>query len=825
MQHTRAWTRYILGAACLFIALGWSRPEVRAEPEGALPAGFTTEVIAAGLNLPTAFAPLPDGRILIAEKAGVVRLYENGAVLGVPVLDIQDRVNAYHDRGLLGLTIDADFAHNGFIYLLYVYENDPGDFTGPKTGRLARYTLVGDTASPDSEAVLLGTTVGRSCKDFPPGTDCIPADSPSHSVGNIKVAPDGNLFVTFGDGADFNSVNRDALRAQDLDSLAGKLLRITPSGAGLPTNPYWNGSASSNRSKVWSLGLRNAYRFNLRPGSAIPYLGDVGWNSDEELDVATAGANFGWPCYEGAHRQSGYEPQPECQALYALGPSAVKMPLYSWPHNGGSAAVTGGTFYTGTSYPASLRGAYFFGDYTQRWIRFLTVDDQDNLLGVSEFATDVIGPVDIENGPDTNLYYLDIDRGQLLRIRYTGANSPPIAAASATPTNGSAPLSVRFSSTGSADPEGNALQYTWDFGDGSPVSHEPNPLHTYGTNGTYTARLTVVDDHANASSAVVSIAVGNHAPTVSIHSPDPLVLFKVGDVISYSGSATDPEEGTLTGARLAWSITLRHCPGGECHSHPYLSHTGAEGSFVVPDHGDDFFFELRLTATDSNGLSDTKSVAIHPQTILLTLDTTPSGLQVVYDGTSGTAPLQRQSIVGTTHMLYAPSPQGDFLFDSWSDGGGIQHPVTAGASDATYVATFAQAGPIECPAGQFRAEYFNNRDLAGPPSRVRCESAPLNYDWGTGAPPDTGLGPDEFSVRWTGRFYFSSGFYRFTARADDGVRLWIGGGSPVIDAWKDQSPTSYYAYQYLFRGEYTVRLEYYEAGGGAVSQLHWLKLW
>ena len=828
MKRFGSWPRYILGLGVLFVLLAFlplvSKAGAGAPGSLALPSGFTQDVIALGLNVPTAFVHLPDGRILIAEKSGVVKVYKDGGLLASPFIDIQDRVNGYHDRGLLGLAIDRAFARNGFVYLLYTYENDPGDVEGPKTGRLARYTAVGDTASPSSERVLLGTTVGRSCNDFPPGTDCIPSDSPSHSVGNVKVAPDGSLFVSLGDGAHFTYVDRDALRAQDLDSLAGKLLRITPDGAGLPTNPFWNGSAASNRSKVWSLGLRNPYRFNLRPGSGIPYLGDVGWGSHEEINVATAGANLGWPCYEGSWRQGGFEPQLECQALYERGPSAVKMPLYSWPHEDGSSAATGGAFYTGTSYPAPHHGAFFFADFSKGWMRYLTVDAQDNLLGVGGFATDLGGPVDIESGPDTHLYYLSIYHGELRRLRYTGPNEPPIAKASASPTHGSLPLTVQFSSDGSGDPEGEPLRYTWDFGDGSPPESVPHPSHTYFQKGNYTARLTVEDGHGNVSAAEVSISAGNHAPTVTLHAPDPSVRFKVGDVISYSGSAMDPDEGTLPETRLAWSIILQHCPGGECHPHPFLSRTGAEGSFTVPDHGDEFFFELRLTATDSEGLSDSKSVTIHPQTIQLTLDTSPPGLQVVYDGMTVTAPVTRTAIVGTTHTLYAPSPQGAFTFASWSDGGAIQHPVTVGETAATYTASFADTGPAVCPVGEFRAEYFNNRSLEGTPSRVRCEPAPLSYDWGEGAPPETGLGPDEFSVRWTGRFYFSSGFYRFTARADDGVRLWVDGGSPLIDAWKDQGPTSYYAYPYLFRGEHTVRLEYYEAGGGAVSQLKWVRM-
>jgi glucose/arabinose dehydrogenase len=800
-------------------------PGVRAAANSrlALPAGFTQEVIIAGLSAPTAFAPLPDGRILIAEKTGLVKVYKNGALLGTPFIDLRDRVNGFADRGLLGLAADPDFTRNGFVYLLYTYENDPGDFEGPKTGRLARYTAVGDTASPDSEAVLLGTTVGRSCNDFPPGTDCIPSDSPSHSVGDLEFAADGSLFVTLGDGAHFTHVDDDALRAQNLDSLAGKLLHITPGGAGLPANPFWNGDATANRSKVFGLGLRNALRFSLRPGSGVPYLGDVGWNTSEEIDVATPGANFGWPCYEGTERQSGYEPKPACQALYALGASAVKMPLYVWQHTTTACSI-GGVFHSGTSWPAPFQEAFIFGDCTLDWMRALTVDAQDQLLGVNDFATGTHGVVDIKNGLDTNLYYLAIQSGELRRIRYAGANSPPIAAASATPTNGSAPLSVRFSSAGSSDPEGGPLHYTWDFGDGTPTTSESAPQHTYFENGTYTARLTVEDDQGGSSSAVVSIAVGNHAPTALIHAPLPSLLFKVGDVIAFSGSATDPEDGTLPDANLAWNIVLQHCPQGGCHAHPLFSHTGAGGHFVVPDHGDEFFLELRLTATDLNGLADTKSVALHPRTVRLTLDTSPPGLQVVYDGTAGTAPFTRTAIVGTRHTIFAPSPQGDLTFLSWSDGGDPQHLVTSGESDTVYTATFSPPASVTCPVEQFRAEYFNNRDLDGAPALVRCESAPLDNDWGTGAPPGTGLDPDNFSVRWTGRFHFSAGLYRFTATADDGVRLWVD-GSLLIDAWRAQSPTTYRAYLFLPHGEHEVTLDYYEAGGGAVSRLRWARPW
>lgn len=127
-----------------------------------------------------------------------------------------------------------------------------------------------------------------------------------------------------------------------------------------------------------------------------------------------------------------------------------------------------------------------------------------------------------------------------------------------------------------------------------------------------------------------------------------------------------------------------------------------------------------------------------------------------------------------------------------------------------------------CPTGFYLAAYFNNRTLTGSPAVVRCEAAPLSYDWGSGSPV-AGVGSDNFSVRWTGRFQFDGGTYTFIARADDGVRVWVD-GSLVIDAWWDQPPTEYRASSTLAGGEHEVKMEYYENGGGAVAQLRWEQL-
>jgi glucose/arabinose dehydrogenase/PKD repeat protein len=792
---------------------------LKAQPRASLqlPTGFTLEVVASSLNLPTAFVTLPDGRILIAEKDGVVRLYKDGALQPTPFMDIRNRVSTFTDRGLLGLAADPDFATNGYIYLLYTYENDATDPEGPKTGRLARYTAEGDSASPDSEFVLLGTQVGTSCNLFPPGADCIPSDSSSHSVGQLKFAPDGTLFVTLGDGAGFDSVDEDALRAQDLDSLAGKLLHISRTGQGVPSNPFWNEYAGANRSKVWSYGLRNAYRFNLRPGTNTPYLGDVGWNTWEEINVAGPGANLGWPCYEGPEHQPGYEPFALCQELYAQGPDAVTMPLYAWQHDVGRTS-TGGGFYMGTSYPEPYRGAYFFGDYSSGWIASLKVDAEDHLIpgSVSTFATDVGGPVDLELGPDTDLYDIDILAGELRRFTYSHDNTPPTAVATANPLEGHPPLSVQFSSAGSSDPDGDPLQYTWDFGDGSPLSSLTNPEHLYETAGVYLAVLTVSDGRGGTRSETVRITVGNFSPVPTITSPSETFRFRVGDVVTYAGSATDPEDGPIPDSHLSWTITLHHCTPSGCHTHPYSTSKGPGGTFDIADHGDEIFFELTLTATDSAGSTGSTTRMIYPQLVQLTLQSDPPGRQVVLDGTSGAAPLMRAVIVGSSHTLYAPSPQSGYLFQSWSDDGEPQHTITVGTDDVEYTASF---GTVDCPVGEFRAEYFNTQDLSGWPALVRCETAPFSYDWGEGSPAPE-VNADQFSVRWTGQFSLAGSLYTFTATADDGVRVYVD-SSYLIDAWRDQGPTTYRASRWLAPGQHTVVMEYYENGGGATAALRW----
>ena len=166
---------------------------------------------------------------------------------------------------------------------------------------------------------------------------------------------------------------------------------------------------------------------------------------------------------------------------------------------------------------------------------------------------------------------------------------------------------------------------------------------------------------------------------------------------------------------------------------------------------------------------------------------------------------------------------------SW---GLTRYSVTQNRIDASFVASsgsFADGFTIAsntappppsggCATGQYQANYFSNKTLVGAPVLTRCEAA-INYTWGTGSPAP-GVPPDGFSARWTGSHAFPGGSTTFTARSDDGVRVWID-GALIIDAWKNQAPTTYTATRTLSPGDHEVRVEYYENLGGAVAQVSW----
>ncbi len=573
--------------------------------------GFSTEVVVNVTKFQTVgFAFAPDGRIFVWEKPGIVKIVKNGAVLPTPFIDISTRVNEVGDRGLIGLALDPNFSTNGFVYLLYVYEpNGNAADTTPKTARLTRVQANPanlDVALPNSEVVLMGKIGTAPCSSSPAGADCMGSDASAHTVGTVKFGIDGKIYVGMGDGGDFNFADQLSFRAQDLNTYNGKILRINPDGTAPSDNPFFDGNVNSVKSKVYAYGLRSPFRFTHKPGTSEVYLGDVGATHFEEINRGR-GANFGWPCYEGTTTNPDFQSAfpGQCAAIPA---SAITNPIHNYARGGG-AAIVGGPFYTGTNYPVKYRGSMFFADYVKSFISRLVFDANNNVASVESFATGVNSPVHLEQGLDGLLYYLSIAGGEIRRIKFSG--TAPSAVANATRPSLTDPYTIAFSSNGSSDPAGSALTSQWDFGDGT-TSATANPTHTYVTTGvkTFVTKLTVTNPPGLTASTTINVVVGSRPPVATITAPANGITPKTGDVITFTGTASDPDE-TLPASAMKWSVLLHH----NTHIHPGVTATGTSGSFVIENHavaGEIFFYEIVLTVTDSAGVTDTRRVNVNP---------------------------------------------------------------------------------------------------------------------------------------------------------------------------------------------------------------------
>ncbi|HEX8856677.1 MAG TPA: PKD domain-containing protein, partial [Thermoleophilaceae bacterium] len=502
----------------------------------------------------------------------------------------------------------------------------------------------------------------------------------------------------------------------DPTGLNGSIIRVDPAtGAGAPGNPL-SASSSANERRIVAYGLRNPFRFAIRPGTSELWIGDVGWRTWEEIDrlpnpADSTADNFGWPCYEGAGIQPGYQAGGFgiCSSLYAA-PGSVTAPYLAYDHadpvvpgegcsTEDGSSITGITFTGSNSYPALYRNALFFADAARNCIWYMSAgsDGLPDRSRVGDFVQLAGHPVDLETGPDGNVWYVDLVDGELHRIEYTAGNTPPTAHATASPTAGNVPLTVHFDATGSTDPdpgEQAALSYSWDldgngsFGDSSSAS----PSFTYTAPGSHTARVRVTDPHGAFDTESVAVVAGASPPNVAIDSPAPSFTWAVGDAIRFSGSASDPQDGSLPASDFTWSVVMHHCTAVGCHEHHLQDFAGVKsGSFTAPDHEYPAYLELEVSVKDSYGLTDEQSIRLDPKTVSVTLASDPPGAPIAFNGGVDTAPFTRTVIQGSINSVAAPdstTASGVSLpFVSWSDSGARAHDIEA-ASSGTYTARY-----------------------------------------------------------------------------------------------------------------------------------------
>jgi hypothetical protein len=188
----------------------------------------------------------------------------------------------------------------------------------------------------------------------------------------------------------------------------------------------------------------------------------------------------------------------------------------------------------------------------------------------------------------------------------------------------------------------------------------------------------------------------NNPPTAFIDTPASTLTYAVGDLISFSGHATDPEQGALPASALSWQLIIHHCTTPQtCHIHNVQTWTGvASGTFNAPDHAYPSYLELDMTATDAGGLTNTTSVSLQPKTVNLTFNSSPSGLSLTVNSAAATTPFTTTVIQKSANSVSATSPQTlggtSYSFSSWSDGGAATHNITAPTTDTTYTATYSQ---------------------------------------------------------------------------------------------------------------------------------------
>jgi PKD repeat protein len=262
-------------------------------------------------------------------------------------------------------------------------------------------------------------------------------------------------------------------------------------------------------------------------------------------------------------------------------------------------------------------------------------------------------------------------------------------------TSGPLPLTVTFDGGTSSDADGDVpLTYAWDLdGDGAyDDSTAAKPSHTYTARGRYTVGLQVTDTRGATGTTSAVITAGSTPPVATIESPGSGLNWKVGDRVPFSGRATDGEDGALTGTALKWQIIMHHCPSN-CHTHTITGQDGENGEFAAPDHEHPSWIELRLTATDSDGLSDTRSVELHPRTSTVTLASNPPGIPLTLLETTRAAPFTSTVISGSTVSISAPTQTQliggrVYEFTGWSDGGGSAHNVTAPDAATTLTANY-----------------------------------------------------------------------------------------------------------------------------------------
>lgn len=371
------------------------------------PDGFEVVPYADGLLEPVSLAFMPDGRLLVTEKSGTVRVVVDGQLQPEPLATVD--VYTVNENGLVGVAVDPDFEHNHYVYVFASISNQQQN--------IIRFTERGGIGT---ERYVIRENL--------PGTESV------HAGGGLHFGPDGMLYFSIGDTGNKNL-------AQDLRSLAGKICRIRPDGTTPPDNPFKTPTGSPRA--IYALGFRNPFRFTFAPDGRL-FVMDVGSDDGqrrEEINIIRAGDNAGWPLVEG-------------QQLAPLFPTFVD-PIVAY-HDQGQ-AITGAAFYTGAQFPPEYRGNLFHLDFVLNRVFRLVLDGDKPVRDELFYEGSETGPVDLVQAPDGALMFSEIFTGRIMQIRYTRSIEPAPADAPAGTNDGETGSDVAGGNSDVSDPNAPPL--------------------------------------------------------------------------------------------------------------------------------------------------------------------------------------------------------------------------------------------------------------------------------------------------------------------------------------------------------------------------------
>ncbi|EIE98280.1 ThuA domain-containing protein [Saccharomonospora glauca] len=670
-----AFVRHILGG------LRTAARTVEADCSATVDSAFEKVGLDTNTQAPTAMDITPDGRVFYTEILGRVMVYDPETESTSTAMELP--VYSGGEDGLVGLTFDPNFAENGWIYLYY---SPPGD---EEINRVSRFTVEGNTISPDSEVQIIDIPASRRAE-------------PGHTGGYLTFGPNGDLYIGVGDDTNpFESggyapiderEGRDLYDAQktsaNTNDLRGKILRITPKAEGGYTIPEGNLFApgtEKTRPEIYAMGFRNPFRFTVDVDGTI-YMADYGPDASTpdpnrgpdgkvEWNIVREPGFYGWPyCignnipyndYDFATNTPGEKfdcdnpvnDSPNNTGLTELPPAQPADVWYGYGESEefpiletGGAAPMGGPVYrydpdldSEIKFPEYYDGKPFFYEWARNKIYTITLDERGEVLNLDPWLTSqqTFAPMDMRFGPDGALYLLEWGGGYgrdnpdsgLYRIEYNQGNRRPIVRMSADVTSGHAPLEVSFSSEGSYDPEETEITYSWDFGDGN-TSTEADPTHTYTENGQYNVQLTVTDATGKTGVGNLTVTVGNTAPTVTVNAPVDGGFFDFGDRVRFDVDVTDPEDGEIDCGEVVVQPALGH----DAHAHPMDPINACEGTIetIVDDGhaGANIFYSVDASYTDHGGdgapaLTGRDTVVLQPKHKQAEYFTSSQGIRVV----------------------------------------------------------------------------------------------------------------------------------------------------------------------------------------------------